>query len=149
MIVFEAKNASFDFARNINLFITGAFYIAPALHVWYCKLLPRIATKLFPNFSNTSMAFGKMAVDQLGFAPILLSGFFPFVGMVNSRSLEGLKIGVGDIKTKLWDTLLANWKIWPLASTINFMLMPLKYQVLFANFVGLFWNMILSYIAYK
>jgi protein Mpv17 len=38
--------------------------------------------------------------------------------------------------------------IWPAASSINFWFMPVHYQVLFANIVGLFWNIILSYIAY-
>ena len=32
---------------------------------------------------------------------------------------------------------------------VNFWFMPLQYQVLFSNFVGLFWNIILSYIASK
>lgn len=27
--------------------------------------------------------------------------------------------------------------------------MPVQYQVLFANFIGLFWNVVLSYIANK
>jgi len=38
--------------------------------------------------------------------------------------------------------------IWPIATTVNLWLVPLQYQVLFANVVGLFWNVILSYIAY-
>ena len=57
--------------------------------------------------------------------------------------------GIVQIREKIWETLVANWKIWPLAMTVNFYLMPLKYQVLFANFVGFFWNIILSYIAHK
>lgn len=38
--------------------------------------------------------------------------------------------------------------IWPIATSVNLWLVPLQYQVLFANVVGLFWNVILSYIAY-
>lgn len=52
-------------------------------------------------------------------------------------------------KDKIKETLLTNWKIWPAAMVVNFWFMPLKYQVLFANFVGFFWNIILSYITYK
>lgn len=40
-----------------------------------------------------------------------------------------------------------NWKVWPLATTVNLWLMPIQYQVLFANCVALFYNMFLSYIA--
>lgn len=45
--------------------------------------------------------------------------------------------------------MFANWKIWPIATTINFWFVPVPYQVLFANFVGLIWNSILCYIANK
>jgi protein Mpv17 len=57
--------------------------------------------------------------------------------------------GVQLVKSKIWETMKTNWLIWPAATTINFWFMPLKYQVLFANFIGLFWNIILSYITYK
>lgn len=39
--------------------------------------------------------------------------------------------------------------IWPIATSINLWFMPVQYQVLFANFIGLFWNVVLSYIANK
>lgn len=90
-----------------------------------------------------------MLLDQLMFAPILLTGFFPCNQMIVDRDIKSFQKGVQVWKDKIWETLQSNWKIWPLASTINFWLMPVQYQVLFANFVGLFWNMILSYITCK
>ena len=42
-----------------------------------------------------------------------------------------------------------NYQIWPIASTINFYLIPMKFQVLFSNCVGLFWNTFLSYLTHK
>lgn len=44
---------------------------------------------------------------------------------------------------------MTNWKIWPAATMINFMYVPMQYRVLFANFIGLFWNIYLSYITYR
>jgi len=38
----------------------------------------------------------------------------------------------------------ANYKIWPLANLINFSVVPLKFRVLFANVISVFWNMYLS-----
>ncbi len=89
-----------------------------------------------------------MAADQLLFAPIILAGFFVTNSLFEDPSTEGLKKGIKSYKEKIWETLKINWMIWPLATTINFWFMPVQYQVLFANFVGLFWNIILSYIAY-
>lgn len=83
------------------------------------------------------------------FAPILLTVFYPVNQMVIERDVKAFKRGVEAWKAKIEETLLSNWKIWPVATYINFYLMPMQYQVLFANFVGLFWNMILSYIASK
>lgn len=90
-----------------------------------------------------------MLFDQLLFAPVLLTAMFPFNQIIIDRDVGAWKKGVEVWKNKFEETLLSNWKIWPLASTINFWLMPVQYQVLFANFVGLFWNMLLSYITFK
>jgi protein Mpv17 len=147
--VFEKKE-SFNWKRNVDFFIMGFGYIAPALHVWYCKLLPTISTKVFAATTTKSVrVFGQMLFDQLLFAPILLTGFYPVNQMVVDRDLGAFKKGVEVWKAKIVETLVSNWKIWPIASSINFWLMPVQYQVLFANFVGLFWNMVLSYIASK
>ena len=127
----------------------GFAYIAPALHLWYCKLLPRVQAAVFPTASKTVKVLGSMALDQLVFAPVLLTGFFPFNQVVADRDVRSFGKGVAVCREKLWETLLGNWKIWPIASTVNFWFMPVQYQVLFANFVGLFWNMVLSFITWK
>ena len=42
-----------------------------------------------------------------------------------------------------------NWKIWVPANFINFYLIPIKYQVLYANLISLFYNVCLSAIHNK
>ena len=90
-----------------------------------------------------------MLFDQLVFAPILLPGFFVINQIVAERDFGAWRRGWDACRAKIRETLLTNWKIWPIATYINFFLVPVHYQVLFANFIGLFWNMILSYIASK
>lgn len=75
----------------------GFGYIAPALHVWYCKLLPRIQAAIFPAVSKTVKVFGSMAIDQLLFAPVLLTGFFPVNQIVMDRDISSFSKGV-----KVW-----------------------------------------------
>jgi protein Mpv17 len=119
------------------------------LHMWYCKILPYLGSLVFKEATpKATRVFTSMAADQLLFAPIILAGFFVTNSLFEDPSTEGLKKGIKSYKEKIWETLKINWMIWPLATTINFWFMPVQYQVLFANFVGLFWNIILSYIAY-
>ena len=139
------KKKEFDWKRNLFLTATGGTYIAPALHVWYCKLLPIINNTAFKTWSKTGKVFGSMALDQLAFAPTLLFGFFIFHSGIQGNPMKGVEVA----KDKIMETLYTNWKIWPAATLVNFWFMPLKYQVLFANFIGFFWNIILSYITYK
>ena len=47
------------------------------------------------------------------------------------------------------EALYANWKVWPVAQLANFYVVPPNYRVLVVNTVGLFWNVILSFIAHK
>ena len=35
--------------------------------------------------------------------------------------------------------MLLNWKVWNVASAINFQFVPIKYQVLYVNMVGVFY----------
>ena len=117
--------------------------------MWYCKILPYLGSLVFKEATpKATRVFTSMAADQLLFAPIILAGFFVTNSLFEDPSTEGLKKGIKSYKEKIWETLKINWMIWPLATTINFWFMPVQYQVLFANFVGLFWNIILSYIAY-
>jgi hypothetical protein len=72
----------------------GSAYVAPALHLWYCKLLPRIQAAIFPAVSKTVKVLGSMAFDQLLFAPVLMTGFFPVNQVVMDRDLKSFSKGV-------------------------------------------------------
>lgn len=96
--------------------------------------------------STFKPAFVGMLFDQLAFAPIFLTGFFIFANWVRDFSAASAKGGVEQAKSKMGETMLTNWKIWPAATLVNLMFVPIQYRVLFANFIGLFWNMYLSYM---
>ena len=44
--------------------------------------------------------------------------------------------------------LRRNWELWVPAQCLNFLLIPVPMQVLFANMVGLVWNTYLSIVAH-
>lgn len=123
--------------------------MGPLLHLWYCKLLPSFGNIIFKETTKKSTrVFTLMSADQLIFTPFYLVGFFIYNGLMSSISAKGLKKGFVDCKEKIWQTLIINWMIWPIAMTANFWFIPVLYQVPFVMCFEFFWNIILSYIAY-
>ena len=94
-LVFE--KGEFSWKRNIDFFINGALFFGPALHFWYCKLLPRVQSVLFPTSTKTVRVLGSMMIDQLVFAPVLLTVFYPVNQMIIERDVRAFGKGV-----KVW-----------------------------------------------
>ena len=108
------------------------------LHANYTKILPRLVPE-----GVSFQAARKLAFDQTVFAGTLTCGFYLSLNTVEGK---GLNTGIEEIKKKFIPTIIINWKFWIPASFINFSLTPVKYQVLFANIVQLFYNIALSWI---
>lgn len=47
------------------------------------------------------------------------------------------------------ETMITNYKIWPLAQVINFTFVPIQHRVGFVQLVAIFWNAYLSWMANK
>uniref|UniRef100_A0A7S3FWA6 Mpv17-like protein n=1 Tax=Strombidium rassoulzadegani TaxID=1082188 RepID=A0A7S3FWA6_9SPIT len=134
----EKREKGFDFKRNLIFGAIGSFYIAPLLHVHYSKFLPYVV----PDGTKYG-ALKKLAIDQSAFASFITTGFFIIINVVEGK---GAQKGIDDLKQKYWTTMVINWKIWIPANYMNFVLIPNKYQVLFANFIQIFYNTALSFI---
>eukprot|EP00347_Sterkiella_histriomuscorum_P017585 403348773 len=132
------EKKAYNFHRTKTFFIMGTFFVAPLLHMSYSHILPR----LVPEISATG-AIKKLALDQLVFAPLVILLFYPAINIVEGRSLSN---AVEDLKNKYVATMIANYKIWPLANLINFYFIPIQYQVLWANLISLIFNACLSYL---
>ena len=83
----------------------------------------------------------KVAMDQLLYAPCFISVFMGSLAVLEGRAHEAGTI----VRDNIWSTLCVNWGLWTPAQMINFYVMPLRYQVLFSNFVALVWNSFLSW----
>jgi len=129
----------FSFRRLFNMAFLGAVLVAPCLHVWYGFL-----AKTIPG--SSWLAVGKrLAADQLVFAPSFVALFFCAMATVQGAPEESVK----RLQDGWLDAVVMNYKIWPLAQVINFRFIPVQHQVLFANFVALFWNTYLSFATNK
>ncbi|CAG9329733.1 unnamed protein product [Blepharisma stoltei] len=129
---------NFDMKRCFKLSCYGAFYLAPLLHGWYGFLAKKFPA---PGMAST---LKKLSLDQTFFCSLSIWSFFTAVTLFNGGTL---KQGYEKIQKDYWETLIVNWKVWPAAMMINFSFIPLHTQVIFVNFIALFWNSYLSYIS--
>jgi protein Mpv17 len=57
---------------------------------------------------------------------------------------RGTRSAPGEIRQKLWPTMLRNWQLWPFAGLINFKFVPGQFRILFVCSVSVVWNTYLS-----
>ncbi|CAM9862845.1 unnamed protein product [Pylaiella littoralis] len=128
-----------DWGRTTRFALVGAVVVAPALHVWYGVLL-----RWLPGNAPTTVV-KRVALDQLLFAPAFLAAFLSTVMLLdgNAAKIEN------KLRADYTATVVGNWGYWIPAQLINFRFVAPVYQVLYANFVGFFWNIYLSYQSNK
>lgn len=110
----------------------------PALTVWY-RFLSRVVT----NGTNKSVAFKKVVLDQLLFAPV---STFVFISTLNILQGNSLNIIERELNHKYKSILLTGYTIWPFVQIFNFYVVPLRHQVLVVQTVAVFWN---TYLCWK
>merc|ERR1712039_283229 len=56
-------------------------------------------------------------------------------------SWESLTCAVPDaVRTNLWPSLVAGWSLWLPVGVLNYLVIPVRYQVLALNTISFFWN---------
>jgi hypothetical protein len=132
-------NEKWDQPRTGRFFIMGTFFVAPVIHFWFLAL----HTKILPGASTWQKVVQRVLVDQLLFAPIFLPSFLSGLWLLEgSRSISTIQT---QLVEEMPELMVANWALWVPAMTINFGMVPIKFQVLFSNVVALVWNVYLSY----
>eukprot|EP00941_MAST-03F_sp_MAST-3F-sp1_P003344 g3344.t1 len=133
------EQQSLDMKRLLRMAFLGTALIGPTLHIWYGRL-----HKLVPA-QTTVGALQRLALDQLVFGPTFIVIFF--------TALFGLEGRIADIPQHLREnyieSVLTNWTMWVPGNFINFRFVPPHYQVLFSNFIALFWNTYLSWNGHR
>ncbi len=129
--------SGYSFERAVQIGAMGCILIGPVLHFWYgflWRLLPR----------NDALTIVKrLVVDQLLFAPVAVASSLSFLAAAQGQASDIPR----RLKEQVPGAVLNNWKLWPAAQAINFAVVPVPHQVLFANAVSVFWNGYLSWSA--
>ncbi|THZ18157.1 hypothetical protein D6C91_05633 [Aureobasidium pullulans] len=101
-----------------------------------------IETKL--DWKNTMI---KWLVDCMTLGALLnTAAFLILMGIMKGRSPG--EIGTA-LRTDTFPIIYASYKIWPLASIVNFALIPVEKRIVFLSAVGLVWGVFLSLTAAK
>lgn len=140
----------FDLRRFAVFSFVAGFYIAPTIHVWFDYL------NAFPvpsDFSRVAKALVMIFLDQTIGAVVINGGFFfafefaqrIFPPYRESFSLPAVwKAGYDSVRRNMWSTMVMNWYSWPIINFLNFLYIPVQFQLLVANVAAVFWNMFLS-----
>ena len=138
----DGKRPEFDWKRAAKMTAVGACYLAPLMHLWY-GFGPRKITSMFPYYSSFSKAFITMCIDQTFFAMPITFGLLFGTDYLDDFNTKRSLLGAVDIFPTV---IVNNWLVWPAASLITFGLIRGPFRVLWANTVGFFWNIYVSYV---
>ncbi|XP_076758018.1 mpv17-like protein 2 isoform X1 [Xylocopa sonorina] len=127
-----------DYVRTKNMTIVGL--AQGPFHHWFYMILDRV----IPGRNAVSVV-KKTCVDQTIASPICLGMFFVGLGLLENRTVEEIR---EEVKTKLYDTWRVDCCFWPPTQCVNFLFIPLRYRVLYINFMTMIYDVFLSYIKY-
>ena len=114
----------------------GAFYAAPASHLWIRWINKRMPSRSFMT------VFTKAAFSQLTYGPFIIASYLFLIAAANERSVTR---GVVVMKERFVQTAMANFFVWTAFQTVNFWLVPAHFQVLYVSCVSVFWAAYMSY----
>ena len=135
----EHKGTDHDFVRTVRMGVVGLI-IAPVLRTWYLSL-----DRIVPGAAKTA-GFKKMLLDQSLFAPVMICFFFGVTETLAGKRLDEIK---KMLQERYVETLITNYKIWPLTQTLNFTFVPIQHRIAVVQLVAIFWNAYLSWMANK
>jgi hypothetical protein len=132
-----------DWQRTARFVFMNVAMVGPTLHYWY-----RWLGKKFPGKSIKSVAIC-VFMDEVIFTPL----YYPVFLTALWKLEHGDKLSYPKIGSMLWTEMpaliLTEWILWIPAQVVNFRFVRGKFQVLFVNMVGIFWNGYLSWMAQK
>ncbi|CAK9818278.1 Mpv17-like protein 2 [Anthophora plagiata] len=129
---------SHDYVRTKNMTVVG--FLQGPFHHWFYMFLDRV----FPG-RNVISVIKKTCLDQTIASPTCLGIFFVGLGVLEHKNFDAI---CEEVKMKLYDTWKVDCCFWPPTQCVNFFFIPLRYRVLYTNFMTMIYDIFLSYIKY-
>jgi hypothetical protein len=85
----------------------------------------------------------KVVVQQICFAPVIVTYFFTSQALLSGESLEDTW---QRLKMTVPSAIVNSAKLWPAVMVINFAFIPMEYRSIFAGTIAVGWQTYLSYL---
>lgn len=120
----------------LNEMTVGLVLRGPFVHAFH-NFLDRV---LFANVSNQNsvlVVLGKLAIDQLLFAPAFTSAYLYLQGMLRDVPIH---VTSRKLEKELPAILCSNWLVWVPANLFGYACVPLELRVAWGSIVGVAWT---------
>ena len=146
----ETTAGDLNIRRVATFFICNALFTGPFVHYWY-QLLGTLGKYIQTKYNvvKYKSIITQVTIDQtlgvLLFFPLYLYIYDIVDTIIRKQQFPSSLLHQAYIKTKqnIRHVILMQYRIFPIANTINFALVPEQLRVLFSNTVSLFWNIYL------
>lgn len=125
-----------DWTRTMRFSLLGFGLVAPVVHHWYGFLMTRLPGK------GAKAALQRLFCDQMIFAPLFIPTFMTSLMLLEGKPMSTIP---PTLKSDAPDVVISNWTLWVPAMFVNFRFIPVQWQVLYSNCIGLLWNVYLSW----
>jgi protein Mpv17 len=133
--------ASVDWVRALRMGGFGLLFYGPLQHRWYGLLNARLPTPPAAGFAANVRGFAaKVALNQLVLGPSVVAAVFAW----NLAFERRLREWPAKLARDALPTLRKGWAFWVPAATVNFVFVPLPFQVLYMSTCSIVWTTILS-----
>jgi protein Mpv17 len=127
-----------DYSQMGRFALLNVGFVAPVLHFWYVGLARAIpGTELWPVIKRV---FFDEFVFTPAYIPVLMGILWTLEG-VEPKNLPRM------IQEEWLNILIFDWSVYIPVQFVNFRFVPVKYQVLVINIVGVGWNCFVSWRA--
>lgn len=134
----EEASYTHNYMRMKNMITVGLLQ-GPFHHYFYAAL-----ERFIPG-RNAKSIVKKTLLDQSIASPTCLIIFFVGIGLLEHQKIQAI---YEELKLKLCDTWKVDCCFWPPTQSINFCFVPLRYRVLYTNFMTMVYDIFLSYMKY-
>lgn len=136
----EKRNIqTYDWVKCLKFSLFGAFFMGPTLYVWM-----RLATVMWPK-TGVKSSLCKAITEQAAYDPMSISTFLFTMSIFEGKTVEE---AYWEVRNKFFEAYKVGVIYWPCVQTINFTLIPVKNQVVFASFFSMLWTAFLAYTKY-
>jgi hypothetical protein len=125
-----------DWAEVARFTVYGGIFHGPLIHNWV-----NFISKMIP-WTTLPFVMVKVMLDQVVFAPVLLSSFLLIMTALEGRTREE---AVKQWKEKFLPTYGTAVCVWPLLLAINYKLVPLRFSFIYIAICNFFWIIFLAH----